>query len=180
MQLKDARTTGAGPERLISNWLAIVSVPQLVRFYDFKSGISLGNAQKAIGESPIPVVAFNRGFLSFASLHQLQAYFGPNLPLEVISEQLTDEFLEIGWPDLHIGPGDGRAKFTDLARQAMDGFFLARGLQSFELASGRLAWWPASSQATLKRLSFNWTDGPSGSRQIVGRSNKRGFIGVTA
>jgi hypothetical protein len=74
-----------------------------------------------------------------------------------------------------MSPRDGRPKFTDLTRQAMDAFFLARGLRSFELASRRLAWWPTSSQATLKRLSFNWTDGPAGSRQIVGRSNKRGF-----
>jgi TIR domain len=175
VQLKDARTIGTGPERLISNWLAIDSLPQCIRFYDFKGGISLGSAQKAIKESPIPVGAFNRGFLSFAPLHQLQEYFGPNLPLEVISERLTDEFLDSGWPDLHISPRDGRPRFTDLARQTMDAFFLAKGLQSFELASGRLAWWPTAAHATLKRLSFNWADGPSGSRQIVGRSTKRGF-----
>jgi hypothetical protein len=175
VQLKDARTIGAGPERLISNWLSIDSAPERIRFYDFKGGIALGRAQRAIKESPIPVAVFNRGFLSYAPLHQLQEYFGPDLPLEVISQRPTDEFLDNGWPDLHISPRDGRPKFTDLTRQAMDAFFLARGLQSFELASGRLAWWPTAAQATLKRLRFNWADGPSGSRRIVGHSAKRGF-----
>lgn len=175
VQLKDARTIGGGPERLISNWLAIQSIPQCIRFYDFKSGIALGRAQKAIKESILPVTAFNRGFLSFAPLHQLQDYFGPDLPLELVAERVTDDFLDTGWPDLHISPRDSRPKFTDLARQAMDTFFLAKGLQSFEMASGRLAWWPTAVQAGQKRLSFRWIDGPSGSRQIVGRSIKRGF-----
>jgi hypothetical protein len=69
-----------------------------------------------------------------------------------------------------------------LVRQSFDALFQAKGLKSFEIASGHLAWWPTASQATLKRLSFAWPDGPSGSRQIVGRSNKRGFhwhYGVT-
>ncbi|MGE0677734.1 toll/interleukin-1 receptor domain-containing protein [Pseudolabrys sp.] len=175
VQLKDARTIGTTPERLTSNWLAIDAVPDQIRLYDFKGGISLGTAQKAIKESPIPLAAFNRGFLSFAPLHQLQEYFGPNLPLEAISECTTDVFLEKGWRDLNIAVRDSRPKFTDLARQGMDAFFLAKGLESFELASGHLAWWPTAGQATTKRLSFRWNDGPSGSRQIVGRSDKRGF-----
>jgi TIR domain len=182
VQLSDARAVAATPERLISNWLAVDALPARILFYDFKSGISIGNAQKAIQESPLPVAAFNRGFLSFAPLHQLQDYFGPNLPLECIAERLTDDFLDEGWPDLHLVLRDARAKFTDLARQSFDAFFQAEGLKSFEIASGRLAWWPTAANATLKRLSFNWPDGPSGSRQIVGRSNKRGFhwhYGVT-
>ena len=175
VQLKDARAVASTPERLVSNWLAVESLPAHIRFYDFKGGIAIGNAQKAIRESPVPVAAFNRGFLSFAPLHQLQDYFGPNLPLECVAECSTDDFLDTGWPDLHLAARDARAKFTDLARQSLDGFFQAQGLKSFEIASGRLAWWPTAAKATLKRLSFAWTGGPSGSRQIVGRSNKRGF-----
>jgi TIR domain len=175
VQLKDARAVASTPERLVSNWLAVESLPAHIRFYDFKGGIAIGNAQKAIQESPVPVAAFNRGFLSFAPLHQLQDYFGPNLPLECVAESSTDDFLDTGWPDLHLAARDARAKFTDLARQSLDGFFQAQGLKSFEIASGRLAWWPTAAKATLKRLSFAWTGGPSGSRQIVGRSNKRGF-----
>jgi hypothetical protein len=175
VQLKDAHPIVATPERLVSNWLAIQSLPKSILFYDFKSGISLGKAQKAVQESPVPLVAFNRGFLSFAPLHQLQEYFGPDLPVEAFADRMTDEFLENGWPDLHIAPRDTRAKFTDLVRQSMDAFFRANELRSFEVASGRLAWWPTIGRASAKQLPFAWEGGPSGSRQIVGRSSKRGF-----
>jgi hypothetical protein len=175
VQLKDARAVAATPERLVSNWLPVESLPKRILFYDFKGGISIGNAQKAIQESPVPVAVFNRGFVSFAPLHQLQEYFGPNLPLECVAELATDDYLDHGWSDLHLAARDARAKFTDLAQQSFDGFFQVKGLNSFEIASGRLAWWPTATRATLKRLGFNWPDGPSGSRQIVGRSNKRGF-----
>jgi hypothetical protein len=182
VQLKDARPITATPEHLVSNWLAVESLPALIRFYDFKSGIFLGKAQKAIQESPIPVASFNRGFFSFAPMHQLQDYFGPDLPLECVAERGTDAFLDEGWPDLHLAARDARPKFTDLARQSFDAFFLAKGLKPFEVASGRLAWWPTAASDTLKRLPFNWPERLSGSRQIVGRSKKRGFhwhYGVT-
>ncbi len=175
VQLKDARTVSSTTERLVSNWLPIETLPERIIFYDFKGGISIGAAEKAIKESPVPVVGFNRGFLSFAPLHQLQDYFGPNLPLERIDDRPTDDFLEEGWPDRHIFTGDARAKFTDVTRQALDAFFQAKGLQPFEIASGRFAWWPTAARATTKKLSFHWPDGPSGLRQIVGRSIKRGF-----
>lgn len=175
VQLKDARAVGATPERLVSNWLAIESLPARIFFYDFKGGISLGNAQKTIQASPVPLAGVNRGFVSFAPLHLLQDYFGPDLPLERVAERATGDFLDEGWPELRLAALDARAKFTDLARQSFDAFFLAKGLELFEIASGRLVWWPPAARATLKRLSFHWPDGPSGSRQIVGRSNKRGF-----
>ena len=175
VQLRGAKPIADTPERLISNWLQIDAVPSRMLFYDFKAGISLGAAQRAIKESLLPVVAFNRGFLSFAPIHQLQEYFGPNLPTELVAERPTDSFLEQGWPDLHIGLREARAKFSDLSRQGFDALFRAKGLCSFEIASGRLAWWPTSARASLKKLSFGWPDGPAGLRQIVGHSRKRGF-----
>ena len=58
VQLKDARTISNTSERLVSNWLPIEAIPERMIFYDFKGGISVGAAQKAIKESPIPLVAF--------------------------------------------------------------------------------------------------------------------------
>jgi hypothetical protein len=175
VQLKDARVISSGPERLISNWLAIETAPECVYFYDFKGGISIGAAQRAIRDSPIPVVAFNRGFLSFAALPELQDYFGPDLPLELIAQHSSQEFLQNGWQDPHILTHDARAKFTDLARQGLNSFFGGRGLKPFELASERLAWWPTLAVGSLSQRSFAWQDGPSGRRQLVGRSTKRRF-----
>ncbi|MFZ3354608.1 MAG: toll/interleukin-1 receptor domain-containing protein [Xanthobacteraceae bacterium] len=151
VQLRDARTVVSASEPLISNWLAIESLPEHIFFYDFKGGISIGKAQRAIQDTPIPLTAFNRGFISFAPLHQLQEYFGPDLPIECLAKQAPDDFLERGWPDLHLAARDARAKFADLVRQSFDGFFLAKGLKPFEFASGRLAWWPSMTLASVKR-----------------------------
>jgi hypothetical protein len=76
VQLKDARLISSGPERLMSNWLAIEGMPDRVRFYDFRGSISHGAALGAMRNSPVPVAQFNRGFLSFAPLPQLQDHFG--------------------------------------------------------------------------------------------------------
>src|SRR5581483_10606447 len=97
LQLKDARTVGPGPEKLVSNCLAIEALPPTITFYDFKGGISIGAAQAAIKDCPIPIAAHNRGFISFAPLHQLQEYFGPNLPLQIVDTCATNTFLDSGW-----------------------------------------------------------------------------------
>ena len=72
------------------SWLSIETLPPSIFFYDFKGGISIGAAQVAIKDYPIPIAAHNRGFLSFAPLHQLQEYFGPNLPLQLADTCHTD------------------------------------------------------------------------------------------
>jgi hypothetical protein len=173
--LKDARVISSRPERLISSWLAIEAMPERVTFYDFRGSISHGAALGAIRSSPVPVAQFNRGFLSFAPLPQLQDHFGPDLPLKVITDCPTDEFLQNGWSDPNILVHDARAKFTDLARQGLNTFFGAEGLRPFELASERRTWWPTLALATLSQRSFTWPDGPSGRRKLVGRSIKRRF-----
>lgn len=174
LQLKDARSIGSGAEQLVSNWLTIASLPTSIAFYDFKSGVSIGVAQKARADCPLPIAIHNRGFLSFAPLHQLQEYFGPNLPIEIVDTCKTDTFLSNGWRSQHLEPKDCRPKFTDITRRALDTHFGSKGLRSFEYASGRAAWWATARHATLDQHTFMWAS-LKGRRQLVGRSEKRGF-----
>jgi TIR domain len=174
LQLKDARTIGSGPETLISNWLSLDALPPTITFYDFKGGISIGAAQTAIKDCPIPIAAHNRGFISFAPLHQLQDYFGPNLPLQIVDTCDTETFLGSGWHSQRLAPKDCRPKFTDISRRALDGFFDAKGLKPFEYADGRNAWWATARHATMDQYAFAWGD-LKGRRQLVGRSDKRAF-----
>ena len=174
LQLKDARTVGSGPELLVSNWLAIKTLPASIAFYDFKGGIAIGAAQAAVRACTIPIAAHNRGFISFAPLHQLQDYFGPNLPLQIVDTCETDAFLSSGWPSQRLSPKDCRPKFTDISRRALDTYFESKGLRPFEYADGRNAWWATSRHVTMDQKSFAWAD-LKGRRQLVGRSEKRGF-----
>jgi hypothetical protein len=175
IQLKDARVISSRPERLLSNWLAIDGMPDRIKYYDFKGSISHGAALAAIRNALTPLTPFNRGFLSFATLPPLQDQFGPDLALEVLAEHPTEAFLQSGCTDPHIVVHDARAKFTDLVRRGLNGFFGGKGLHSFELASERLVWWPTLALATMSQRSFAWPDGPSGRRQLVGHSKKRNF-----
>jgi hypothetical protein len=175
LQLKDERAIGPGPETLISNWLPIAALPPVLHFYDFKAGINIGAAEKAKNGAKIPLVQQNRGFLSFAPLHELQEYFGPDFPLDHVAEVAASDFLEAGWPELKIRTSDARRKFTDLARRALDNFFESKSLLPFEIANGNKAWWPPASEPLRGMLSFSWTNGPRGRRQIIGKSEKRGF-----
>lgn len=174
LQLKDARSVDAGPETLISNWLSIEALPPKIALYDFKAGISIGAAQAAIKECPIPIATHNRGFISFAPLHQLQQHFGPNLPLQVVDVCDTDAFLGLGWHSQSLAAKDCRPKFTDISRRALDAFFEAKGLKAFEYADGRNAWWATARHATMDQHPFAWGE-LKGRRQLVGRSEKRGF-----
>lgn len=174
LQLKDARIVGSGPETLISNWLSIEALPPSIVFYDFKRGVSIGAAQAAIKDCPIPIAAHNRGFISFAPLHQLQIYFGPNLPLQTVDTCDTDTFLDSGWHSQRLAPKDCRPKFTDISRRALDAYFEGKGLKPFEYADGRNAWWATMRHATMDQHAFAWAD-LKGRRQLVGRSEKRGF-----
>jgi hypothetical protein len=175
LQLKDARATGPGPETLTSNWLAIEALPPALHFYDFKSGIAIGTAEKAKKNARVPLVQHNRGFLSFAPLYELQEYFGPDLPIDHIAETSPISFLDNGWPEQNLRVGDARRKFADIARRALDNFFESKSLLPLKIANEHNAWWPPLSEPLKSMLSFSWPDGPNGRRQIIGKSDKRGF-----
>lgn len=172
IQLIHAKELVREPETLISNWLAIKDLPPFVRIYDFKSGISIGHSKTKMGNAPWPLVEYKRGFLSFAPMHDLQDHFGPDLPLDLLGEKPTKNFVEEGWAEHDIEFWTARSHFSDLARRAMDGLFRARRLPSFELAGMRLAWWASGADTPKNKVSFNWGEF-SGLRQIQGASAKR-------
>ena len=62
VQLKDARTVSSTAERLVSNWLPIETVPERIIFYDFKGGISIGAAEKAIKDFRYPSLPSTAAF----------------------------------------------------------------------------------------------------------------------
>lgn len=170
IQLLHGRAVAATPERLVSNWLSIERLPPKVRYFDFKGG-SERLAQARIKDAPWPLVPFRRGFLTFARFHDLQRHFGGHLPLKLEAERNTEGFLEEGWAKLDIARWDARNKFSDLARQALEALFRAKGLKGYQLSGWQQAWWPPLDGAPMK-VAFRWGD-IAGLRQIQGVSAKR-------
>ena len=58
IQLIHAKSVVAQPERLVSNWLSITGLPQTIRLYDFKSGVSTGQARMRMKDPPWPLVPY--------------------------------------------------------------------------------------------------------------------------
>ena len=181
IQLIHAKEIISKPETLISNWLPIDGLPSHVRMYDFAPGISIGQSKAKMGSAPWPLVTYNRGFISFAPIHDLQYHFGPDMTLLQLGEKPTEAFIASGWVEYGIEFWVARNQFGDLARQALDKMFRSLQLASFEFADGRFAWW-VSAGSPNGAISFKW-GAVSGRRKLQGVSNKRKVhwhYGVTA
>jgi hypothetical protein len=160
-------------ETLTSNWLSIERVPRIVRYCDFKPGISIGHSQARIRSSQVPLVPFRRGFLTFEDMDELQAHFGSELPITAIDELGTDHFLAQGWQAHGIQDYVARNHFVDLCRQALDNFFRANRLAKFVMSNGRSVWWTPVGIRSEGFIAFDWNKTISGRRQIIGFSKKR-------
>lgn len=172
IQLIHAKTPVDVPERLISNWLPINTLPKKIRYYEFRGHVSERQAKSLIDKSPWPLKAFRHGFLTFARFHDLQDHLGPSLPIKQKAERLVTGFLDDGWSRLDIERLDARNHFTDLSRQAFESFFAQRGLHSYALSGTQSAWWPPLDVAPTSKIAFRWGD-IAGLRQIQGVSLKR-------
>jgi len=172
IQLIHGKTLVPTPERLISNWLPIDQLPKKIRYYEFKGQVPDRQAQSRMSEAPWPLKPFRRGFLAFARIHDLQDHFGPNLPIKRKAERLVAGFLDDGWSKLGIERRDARNHFSDMARQAFEKLFAARGLRPYGLSGAQTAWWPPVDVAPATKISFRWGD-IAGLRQLQGVSLKR-------
>ncbi|AEQ53613.1 toll/interleukin-1 receptor domain-containing protein [Pelagibacterium halotolerans] len=172
VQLIHGKTLVSQPERLISNWLSIEQLPEKIRYYEFKGQVSERRAQAAMKDAPWPLRPFQRGFLSFTRIHDLQDHFGPNLPIGQKAQRRVAGFLDTGWDKIGIERLDARNQFSDLARQAFEKLFTERGLRSYELSGTQLAWWGPVDVVPTTKIAFRWGD-VAGLRQIQGMSVKR-------
>jgi len=166
-----ARTLAKRRESLLSNWLPLSALPPKIRYHEFRSHVSSEEMDFRLKTSPRPVLPFADGCLSFASADDLMQHFGMNT-LRQKGERRTVGFVERGWSQLGIDRRVALNHFSDLGRQGLERFFHDRGLNGYELANRRFAWWAPLNIAPLGKVSFKWP-GLSGMRQIQGASARR-------
>ncbi|MCY4536358.1 MAG: toll/interleukin-1 receptor domain-containing protein, partial [Bryobacterales bacterium] len=129
----------AKSESLVSNWLRIEELPEAVSLYDFRGPVSIEDAVRQKSSAKWPVAPFRRGFLAFCQAQDLQDHFGPSLPLKVVDEIGSWEFLDDGWPDQNIEKWDAHNQFGNLVRQALELMLRGKLLRSYELVNNQLA-----------------------------------------
>ena len=158
------------PEQLISNWLLISKLPELVYYCAASTTLPLESFQDRTKHT-WPVIPFNDGVLTFAT-PDTSGCLGANLPVNTVSQLSVNEFLESGWPDLKIDSFEARKQFSDLSNQAFDDFLRGRGLTQYEGAGGRLTWWGNIRTVPLTQIRYGLNQ-QRGRRQIIGVSAKR-------
>ncbi|MCG7867494.1 MAG: toll/interleukin-1 receptor domain-containing protein [Candidatus Thiodiazotropha taylori] len=156
------------PERLISNWLEITSLPENIYYYDFEVGISIRTKDLALQVRALPLVPFNRGFIGFNSKQEYEQILGDNLPIVLRSKMKLSSFLENGWPSQCIKWIDANNLSNNLLRQGLEIFLDGHSLYFTEMANNQLAWWWPRADENKGMISFSWNNGPRGRRQVIG------------
>lgn len=154
LQAMHGRKLEQRPENLISNWLRVRKLPEKIFYY---RNAELRNHGVTLS---LPRVPYGDGFLTCEE-HGIQGASRSSLSLA----------LGVGWPELGVSTAELRKMFARLANQGMEMLLKSRGLMSFEMASGQLAWW-FGEELPDTRLPFRWGD-LKGSRVLRGVSEKR-------
>lgn len=182
VHLRHSQSLVPEPESLISNWAPFGFLPKKLFLYDFRKGALPEVLMQQVRSLDWPTFLFRNGFLTFCSHQDVQDHFGSNGPFQLSGEIKTKQYLDEGWREKSIKKFDAHNQFSSLTRQATEKMFASRSLSSYEMANNQKAWWGNISSVPQGQIKFSWVDGPSGRRQIIGRSAVRGLhwhYGVT-
>lgn len=133
---RGAVTVEDSPEILTSNWLRIVSAPDVVNYVEPKNPCTKSTMLKLGRSFSLPCVPFQRGFLTFASPLDMEEHFAATGPFEVSSQLDLSVFLEEGAEKFLIKRRAARNYSTDLFRQAWEKFCGQLGYTPYEFSNG--------------------------------------------
>jgi len=154
LQAMHSRKLEHRPEQLVSNWLRIRKLPEVIYYYR-NTGLRGSEVTLAL-----PHVPYGDGFVTCE-----------DHPIQGRTKALLSDALSVGWPELGIANTEMRKIFSRLANEGMEAFLRSRGLHSFEMANGQLAWCFGGDSSDT-RIAFDW-GGVKGSRVLRGTSDKR-------
>lgn len=110
------------PEKLISNWLRVRSLPDYIHYFEPSGAVNHEHLKQAIAQSKYPIEQRFRGFFSYATLDEINAEFS-NAGKFVINRSIaTDEFLENGCESPSLYPREAKKLLSSLLRQSWEQF----------------------------------------------------------
>lgn len=171
LQLLNAQTVVETPEPLVSNWFALKTLPRAVSVFVPATGVSPGRIKIATEQGSLPLRSHGEGYLTFAGQESVQDAF--DFPMRRKAVLLTSEFVSEGWREQGIRRGDARNIANHLLRAGLEKALEARGCAAAQMANDNRAWFFPITDALKNKVVFDWGDGLSGRRQIIGHSEKR-------
>lgn len=169
-----ARSISDTPEVLQSNWLEVIGLPEWIHFYDLQLPYSFAEIQALASECPLPCTDHGRLLVAFAELDEMAATLGETRAIVHRGRLPSADFLAGRTGDiLGITPADARRKLSSLIRQAWEVTARARGLTSYEMANGHLAWWFPEGVPSDGQLHYVDLNGKPRRRAVRGIRGKK-------
>lgn len=168
--VRTAATVEVAPERIVSNWVPIKSLPAYVNFFEFEGPENvLFDALRAAG---IPYRPFYRLVISLADLDTVQAVLSSTIKLKARARVPLGDFLA-GKAEGVTAPhrDDARNIATHLLRAHVEAYLVKRGLKTHETSSGAVYYFP-SGLVPGDKVAYLAASGRKTNKNVVGRSER--------
>ena len=120
------------PERLTSNWLRIIEVPDRIRFFVPSGAVNRFGLTDACQSSPYPAVPRDLGFFAFATESEINEIFSASGRFIATHEFDLAKFIEDGSEELSLKGKDASNIAISMFRQAWNNFCRSRGLFEYQ------------------------------------------------
>ncbi|WP_197028149.1 toll/interleukin-1 receptor domain-containing protein [Bosea sp. 117] len=175
--LDTRRRVQPGDEAAYSNWFRVKRQPEELWFHDL--GCAGSKLAQAVQELARPYRLHSDKLMTFANAAEIQLALGPLVSVRASMAFNTRQFVGDGCETLGIAAFDASNMVTDLLMQAWNGAMAAKGLCSFDMASGLVAWFFENEALPKNRGHFLPPRGGKQTfRQLVGEKSKRTIDGV--
>jgi hypothetical protein len=119
-------------ERLTSNWLRVVEIPDSIRYFEPIGAVGLSAMKGACEAAPFPAEFQNQGFFSFATEAEINEAFSKTGKFEAKHEIQTLTFVESGSKECGIRGQDASNIVHSIFRQAWNRFCRDRGFLEYQ------------------------------------------------
>uniref|UniRef100_UPI001ABAA444 toll/interleukin-1 receptor domain-containing protein n=1 Tax=Jannaschia marina TaxID=2741674 RepID=UPI001ABAA444 len=167
------------PERLISNWVQVLELPDELHFYEASGAIS-GAFRRKIEMFPFPAREHGQGIVAFAEPHDVQEAFEGVGRLRLVASVSVADISDDGVPQLGLHRRDASNVVTGLLRNAWERHCTGLGMMRYAYSGGH-GFHPSSDQTPIGH-KVKW-GGQDGRRSSMLRNIARGHVwtyGVTA
>lgn len=168
------------PERLTSNWLRVVEMPDAILYYEPTGASDPDRLKRALGTYPYPTAVQGRGFLTFATQPEIDEAFAEIGRFRVKHSIPILDFVEDGVPDLDLERQPARNLLNVMMKDAWFRFCKDRGLIDYSYSNS--VGFHASSALAPKGARIPWgTQGERRSSMLRNVAKKHIWqYGVTA
>lgn len=176
---RGAVTVKDEPERLTSNWLRVAETPDVIRYFEPTGAVDRMALYAACARTPFPAQPQSNGFLTFASLTEVNRAFETVGKFAVTHEIDLQQFIADGSDVIGLRGQDARNILQSMFRQAWERMCRDRGL--FEYKFSKASGFHATKQHARIGRRIPW-GGQGDRRSSMLRNLARGHVwqfGVT-